>query len=185
MSQSQLPFGQPAMNEISNPKELSRWQKSVAEMILHNGDFHPEWIKKHGWKVVPAEDTGHFSPREITTLVAALQGAGYERCIAIATESVEPDGVPGYTLSISAEEFQNFNTQRGVFRYGLTDAKRSWAISCNEWYNLFAGKPELLESMLGKTIAAARKDFLGFATLIAKRPDEPVLRVAKHYAELP
>jgi hypothetical protein len=170
------------MDVISNPKELLRHQKSVAEMIVNECDFNPQWIKKHGWKVVPVEDTGHFSDRQIAALVVALQG--YGRCIAIATESVEPDGVPAYSLAISEEEFRSFNAECGLFRYLLTDAKRSWAIACSEWYNLFAAKPELLESMLGKPVAKAREEFLTFATLLAKRPDEPLLRVAKRYAAL-
>ncbi len=172
------------MDIISNPKELLRYQKLVDAITVNECDFDPQWIKKHGWKVVPVEDTGHFAAGQIATLVAALHEAGYDQCIAIATESVEPDGVPGYSFPVSEEEFRNFNAECGLFRYVLTDAKRSWAISCSEWYNLFAGKPELLESMLGRPIAKAREEFLNFANLLAKGPDEPLLRVAKHYAAL-
>lgn len=170
------------MDAISNPKELLRHQKSVAAMIVNECDLDPQWIKKHGWKVVPVEGTGHFSAAQIAALVAALQG--YGRCIAIATESVEPDGVPGYSLAISEEELRSFNAECGLFRYLLTDAKRSWVIACSEWYNLYAAKPELLESMLGKPVATAREEFLTFANLLAKGPDEPLLRVAKRYAAL-
>lgn len=172
------------MDIISNPKELLRYQKLVAAITVNECEFDPQWIKKQGWKVVPVEGNGHFAAGQIATLVAALREAGYDRCVAIATESVEPDGVPGYSFAVSEEEFRSFNAECGLFRYLLTDAKRSWAISCSEWYNLFAGKPELLESMLGRPIAKAREEFLTFANSLAKGPDEPLLRVAKHYTAL-
>jgi hypothetical protein len=172
------------MNPISNSKELSRYKVWTAGMTQNQCDFNPEWIKKHGWKVVPVEDTGHFATEQIATLVPALQKAGFDQCIAIATESVEPDGVPAYSLAISAEDFQSFNAECGLFRYLLTDAKRSWAISCGEWYNLFAGEPELLEKMLGKPVAAAREEFLSYANSLAKGQNDPLLRIAKHYAAL-
>jgi hypothetical protein len=66
----------------------------------------------------------------------------------------------------------------------LTVEDRMWAISCNEWYNLFAGTPELLEAMLGKPVDQAREEFLSFATAVANGPDDPLLQVAKHYAGL-
>jgi hypothetical protein len=173
-----------AMDAITNPKELKRHQKIVAGITLNESELNPQWIRKRGWKVVPVEGTGHFSAAKIATLVAALREAGCERCIAIATESVEPDGVPGYSFSTSEEEFQHFNDECGLFRYLLTDEKQDWAISCSEWYNLFAGKSELLQAMLGKSIAEAREEFLSFAKLLAEGSDEPLLRIAKRYSEL-
>jgi hypothetical protein len=59
------------------------------------------------------------------------------------------------------------------------------AISCNERYNLFAGKPELVRALLGKPTEQARQEFLEFASLLTKsKEDEPLLQVAKHYATL-
>jgi len=68
----------------------------------------------------------------------------------------------------------------------LTTDDRTWAISCGEWYNLFGGKPELIEAMLGKSIEQARQEFQEYATLLAtgQNPDESFLRVAEHYAVL-
>jgi hypothetical protein len=145
-------------------------------------EFDVGWIRKSAWKVVPVEDTCHFAPAEITTIVSALQSTGYAECFAIASESVDP--APAcFRLSVSEEAFREFNSECGALRYVVTDANRSWAISCNEWYNLFACKPDLLESLLGEPIDQARQEFLEFASLMAKgNADEPFMRIAERYA---
>jgi hypothetical protein len=67
----------------------------------------------------------------------------------------------------------------------LLPEDRSWAISCNEWYNLFGAKPELLEALLGEPIKLARREFAEFATALARgNADETLLRVAEHYATI-
>jgi hypothetical protein len=102
----------------------------------------------------------------------------------IASEPVDP--APScYRLAISEEDLIDFNRECGPFRYVLTDAERLWAISCNEWYNLFGAKPDLVEALLGEPIAEAREEFLAFASLMAKAdPDEPLMQVAHRYAAL-
>jgi len=175
------------MKPITEKTQVEHYQELVREMThadAHRGyEFNDEWVQRRGWKVVPVEDTCHFAAEEIATLVPVLRGAGYSECVAVATEPLDP--APAcYRLSISEEDLREFNKECGPFRYLLTSEDRTWAISCNEWYNLFAGKPELLESMLGKPISEAREEYLSFATALAKEPDEPLLRVAKHYAAL-
>ncbi len=176
------------MNAITNPIELGRYTDMFSEMMLKESqkenEFSPEWVRKRGWRVVPVEDSAHFASVEIAVLVPALRKAGYDHCLAIAMQSVEPDGVPCYSLSISEEEFRTFNAECGLLRYLLTEENRNWAISCSEWYNLFAGPPGLLEGMLGKSIEEAREEYLTFAAAIAEHSDEPLLEVARHYAAL-
>ena len=87
-------------------------------------------------------------------------------------------------MLVTERDFGNFNAECGLFRYILIDEAQSWAISCNEWYNLFATDPALLEAMLGKSIESARQEYLRFATQLARQPDEPLMRVARYYAEL-
>jgi hypothetical protein len=65
----------------------------------------------------------------------------------------------------------------------LTEDTRSWAISCNELYNLFAGEQSLVEAMLGIPVEEARKRFLAFAEPLASGNTEyPLLKAAQHYA---
>ncbi len=89
-----------------------------------------------------------------------------------------------YALRISEEDFREFNRELGPFRFLMMDEQRSWAISCTEWYNLFAGHPELVESMLGKTVDQAQQEYLAFALEIATQPDEPLVKMAEHYRSL-
>jgi hypothetical protein len=144
-------------------------------------DLADEWIRQHGWKVVPVEDTAHFAGEEIRLIVPALQGAGYSEAIAIATEPVDP-GPACYPVPISEEGFLEFNRECGMLRYVLTSEDRRWAISCGEWFNLFAGPADLVEAMLGKPIEEARAEFRDFAKLIAAGEDESALVAAGHYA---
>jgi hypothetical protein len=73
-----------------------------------------------------------------------------------------------YGLSVDETDFRELNRQLGPFRFVLTDENHSWAISCNEWYNLFGAKPELLEGLLGKPVEQVRQEFQEFASLLAK-----------------
>ena len=176
------------MKLILEPQAVEKYTALAAEMMLPDEyeecKFRPDWILRRGWKVVPVEDGNHFRPWEIDRIIPALLNAGHHECRAIATEPLEP--FPScFQLAISPADFLTFNSECGLFRFLLTDETRSWAISCNELYNLFAGERSLVEAMLGTTIEEARKRFLAFAEPLALGDSEyPMLRVARHYAAL-
>jgi hypothetical protein len=171
------------MTPITSESLVKQFRDLASEMTTNECEFSTEWIRKRGWKVVPVEDGNHFAPQDVAALVSALRKAGYGECIAVATEPLGK--LPAcYRISITEEDLQNFNAECGLFRYVLMDEARSWAISCNEWYNLFAADPGLLVAMLGKSIESARQEYRDFAMQLSKQPDEPLMRVANHYAEL-
>jgi hypothetical protein len=190
------------MNPIKDPGRVERYGSLLREMMLTRpGDeceFNPDWIRSHGWKVVPVESMARLPVPDIPRIVSALNGAGFTQCLAIFNEegyiqrlpvvvvASDPprDMATCYDLSVDEADFREFNRELGPFRSVLTTDDRAWAISCNEWYNLFAGKPELLEAMLGKSIEQARQEYLQFASALSKSPDEPLLLVAKQYATL-
>lgn len=65
----------------------------------------------------------------------------------------------------------------------LTAEDRGRAIPRNEAYNLLAGRPQLPGALAGKPINEARREFRGFAAVMARGgAGEPLLRVAEHYA---
>ena len=188
------------MSPITEAIQVEHYRKLVREMMLAQKgkeyEFDSEWVSRHGWKVVPVESAMRLDKDEIPTLVSALKGAGYTRCVAVVTEAgytqpVGPDNAllgnspTCYLLSIEEADFQEFNRELGPFRSVLTDEGRSWAISCNEWYNLFGGRPDLLEALLGEPIEQARQEFFEFASSMAKGdPEEPLMQVAERYAAL-
>jgi hypothetical protein len=144
--------------------------------------------------VVPVESIARIAVSDIPPIVSVLNGASHATCIAVFNEqgyiqnlpvvvANEPasDMATCYLLSVDEANFRESNYVFGAFRSVLTTEDRSWAISCNEWYNLFAGTPELVEAMLGRSIEQARKDYLKFASELAKSPDEPQLLVARRY----
>lgn len=171
------------MMPINNESEVRKLQSLASDMTTKEYEFNTAWIREHSWKVVPVEDGNHFSPEDIAALIPALQKAGCRECFAVATEPLG-DLPACYRMSITEEDFRNFNAECGLFRYIVMDEARSWAISCNEWYNLFAADPKLLEAMLGKSIESARQEYLNFAMELSKQPDEPLVQVARHYAKL-
>jgi hypothetical protein len=134
--------------------------------------------------VVPVEDGNHFRGWEIDRIVPALQDAGYFDCVAVATEPVGL--LPScFQLALTPDDFREFNSECGQLRFLLTEETRSWAISCRELYNLFAGEQSIVEAMLGVPIEEARKRFLAFAEPLALgNPDHPLLKAAQLYAAL-
>ncbi len=145
-------------------------------------DFNPEWVQKRGWCVVPVEDSGHFADEEIGCIVPALNAAGIRSCFAIGAPDLPTEFANVHELSVSEQDLQAFNAELGILRVLLTDTALSWAISCNEWFNLFAGPKSLIEQMLGVPIDAARRDFLAYARLVEQGGTEGLMRVARQYS---
>jgi len=174
------------MTPIAEPSQLERYRHLLSEMMLplDQCEFSPDWVREHGWKVVPVESMARLPQPDIPRLVSVLNDAGSSQCVALATEPLGEMPMC-YAVSVEAADLREVNRELGPFRFLLSDDGHSWAISCTEWYNLFAGKPELLEAMLGKPIDQARQDYIRFASELAKdQPDEPLLKVAAQYASL-
>jgi hypothetical protein len=190
------------MKPIRDATRVEHYGVLLREMMLaeegQECEFSPDWVRNHGWRVVPTESMARIPVPDIPRIVSTLTRAGYTECIAIFSE-------PGYIrhlpltiasdppsematchlVSVDEADFQNFNRELGAFRSVLLPEDRSWAISCNEWYNLFGAKPELLEALLGEPIKLARREFAEFATALARgNADETLLRVAEHYATI-
>jgi len=190
------------MKPITDPARVERYGALLREMMLtekgRECEFNPDWVRGHGWGIVPVESGMRLADDAIPQLVSALKGAGYTECFAAFNEpgyvqrlplnvASEPpsDMATCHLLSVDEAEFREFNRVLGPFRSVLTTEDRSWAISCNEWYNLFGAKSKLLEALLGKPIEEARREFFDFASLLAQgKPDEPLLQVARRYAAL-
>jgi len=145
-------------------------------------DFNPEWIQNRGWSIVPVEDSSHFTDEEIERIVAALNATGHKSGFAIGALDLPTEFANVFELSISEGGFKTFNAEFGILRFLLTDASLSWAISCNEWFNLFAGPESLIEQMLGVPINIARRDFLAYAGLVEQGGSEGLMLVARKYS---
>ncbi len=190
------------MKAIKDAARVAQYAALLREMMLteegRECEFNPDWVRNHSWKVVPAESMARIPTPDIPRIVSALKQAGYTECIAIFNEpgyirhlplSVASDP-PGDTatchlVSVDEADFRDFNRELGTFRSVLLPEDRSWAVSCNEWYNLFGAKAELLEALLGEPIEQARREFAEVAAAVARgNADEPLLKVAKHYAAL-
>jgi hypothetical protein len=176
------------MKAIRDARTVEKYEQLAAEMMLADEylecDFRPDWILKRDWKVVPVEGGEHFRGWEIDRIVQTLQTAGYHDCVAVATE---PMGLlPScFQLAMTSDDLREFNVECGRLRFLITEETRSWAISCSELCNLFAGEQSLLEAMLGVPIEVAHERFLVFAeSLASKNPEHPLLKSAKLYAAL-
>ena len=171
------------MKPITQDVEIVRRKELVAEMMTEQVQFRTEWLHQKGWKVVPVGTGMCFSEGDIKGIVSALNKHGMSEAFTLATEPLEPLPIC-YSLAVTEEDFEEFNRTCGLFWFLITEERRSWAISCNNTYNLLAGPSELLEAMLGKPLSEARAEYLSFARAFAKEPNEPLLQVANHYAAL-
>jgi hypothetical protein len=170
------------MTTVTEEVQIERYKALVAEMTEYRTEFSPQWLARVGWSVVPAESAGRFFFQDIPRIVSALNAAGCLQCFALTTEDLG-DTPPCYLVPVSEEGFRELNNRLGMFQFLLTEEARSWAISCTVFYNLFAGPEKLVEAMLGKPVADARKAFLQLATEVAKgKPDDIFMKVALRYA---
>ncbi len=190
------------MRPIKDEALVDHYGQLLKEMMLTEKgleyEFNPAWVRKNGWTVVPVESEMRIPEDDINRIVSGLNHAGYAQCIAVFNEagyiqrlpaivdSDPPSDMPTcYVLSVNEQGFQKYNQELGLFRSVLMPDDRSWAISCNETYNLFAGKADLVEALLGKTIPEARQEFMEFATLLAKGdPENPLLKMAVSWASI-
>lgn len=159
----------------------------VRDMTLHEeyreNEFDLDWLRRKRWIVIPVERAQHFIPDEISTMVSALIRRGFVECVAVATEPLDP--LPTcYSMAITESDFNSFNKECGLFRFLLTDDGRNWAVSCSESYNLFAGPHDLVEEMVGQSVADAWRSFWRFLDQPSIDPDGALRRAAKRYLSL-
>ena len=168
-------------NEVVRSLELVR---EMAILTADRGyDFNSAWLQKRGWVLVPVEDTGHFSDEAIDRIVATLLSRGYSSCLAIGALDLLDPLPTCFEFSISADELRIFNAEFGIFRFLLTGPELSWAINCNEWFNLFAGPPALVEELLGMSIGQARDEFLEYAKLVEQGSEGGLVQFSRMYAK--
>ncbi len=190
------------MKPVKNVTRVEQFGMLLREMMLtekgRECEFNSDWVRNHGWRVVPAESMARIPIPDVPRIVSTLKQAGYTECIAVFNEPgyiqhlplTVSGGPPGdiatcHVVSVDELDFQNFNRELGAFRSVLLPEDGSWAISCSEWYNLFGTKPDLLEGLLGQPIEQARREFAEAATAVARgNADEHLLKVAEHYAAL-
>ncbi|MGQ9919668.1 MAG: hypothetical protein ACUVS7_19920 [Bryobacteraceae bacterium] len=174
------------MKAITEASQVERYRHLLTEMMRGDDlcEFDPDWIRRRSWKVVPAESMARLPQPDIPRLVSVLRNSGSSECIALTTEPVG-DLPTCYAVRVDEADFAEVNRELGPFRFLLTDEGLSWAISCTEWYNLFAAEPDLLEAILGKPVQQARDEFVQFASGLADADaDEQLLKVAARYAAL-
>ncbi len=184
------------MKPVTDQTLVTHYAELFGEMLLARDgeefELDPDWIGRRGWKVVPVESMVRIPEPDIPRIAAVLHGAGFRSCVAVFNEpgyiqtlpTVVPTDPPSdlatcYEVSISESDLSNVNRRLGPFRFLLSEESRSWAISCNETYNLFAAKAELLEGLLGRPLEQARREFLDFATSLG---DDGLIHAAERYA---
>ena len=165
--------------EIAQVRRLIR---GMATLTQDGGyRFDPAWLLKHCWVVVPVEDSGHFADEEISRIVAVLGSKEHLTCLAIGAHDWPIPLPTSYELTVSIDDFRAFNAECGIFRFLLTDPGCSWAISCSEWFNLFAGPTAFVEQMLGLPIQKSREEFLEYAKLVEQGSEGQLMEIVRLY----
>jgi hypothetical protein len=120
------------MKPIRDATRVEHYGVLLREMMLaeegQECEFSPDWVRNHGWRVVPTESMARIPVPDIPRIVSTLTRAGYTECIAIFSE-------PGYIrhlpltiasdppsematchlVSVDEADFQNFNRELGRF----------------------------------------------------------------------
>src|SRR5437016_752839 len=116
------------MIPITDPTRIEHCSRLVREMMLleegRECEFDPDWVRQHGWKVVPIESAMRLPDKDIPVLVSALKRADYTECVAVFNEpgyirslpllvASEPpsDTSTCHLLSIDEVEFREFNRE--------------------------------------------------------------------------
>ncbi len=195
------------MKVVSDPSRIKECEALALEMLEYGTEFKLDWARQARWTIAPVEaGVALGDDAGIARVVTALKGAGHDTALAIVTEDLgkapnlelrrwfkakvfgvptddSQDLVPCCLFAVGPADFHELRRMLGGFRFLLTDQKYSWAMSSNEWYELFAGPQELVEAMLGVSVAKAREEFLKFASGLAHgNPDDVFLKVARRYA---
>src|SRR4051794_22033910 len=76
----------PDILEIRDLSIARALQAHTADMLDGPFDLNMEWIKEHGWIVVPVEKGRHFDEAPAARAAQAMQHMGDQQCYAIATE---------------------------------------------------------------------------------------------------
>ena len=171
-----------------NPQDWSWCRELLAAVSFRPGDYgcllRKDWATGMGCEIVASESAGRIPDPAIPRLSRALGSAGYDHCVAIPSEDLG-SGVMPLELEVCEHDFRELNSVYGLYEFVITVPERSWAISCNVWFNLFGAPPKLLGEILGMPLDRARQEFGEFARLVggsipgvgemyAARPGDPL-----------
>src|SRR5712671_6923527 len=83
-------IGTTKMKPIKDTTRVEQYGVLLREMMLtekgRECEFNPDWVRNHGWKVVPAESMARIPVPDIPRIVSTLKRAGYTECIAVFNE---------------------------------------------------------------------------------------------------
>jgi len=96
------------LRPIESETEIRRAQALIADVIEDPANFKTEWVREHGWTVVPVESCDHFDHTDIALLSAAFLNTGHSECLAAATEPLENTPLC-YRVPTSEEGLREFN----------------------------------------------------------------------------
>ena len=147
------------LQPIADTQGVRQAKGLIADLIDGPWDFNREWLLRNRWVAVPVESSDHFDEDAIGRLSAALQVAGHNECLAVATEPLE--NIPFcFRVSTSAEGLRALNKAAWFFNFVLFPEDCSCALLCTKSeYYLIAGPKDLVISALGTDLETARLAF--------------------------
>ena len=142
--------------------EAAACEALVSAVSFCPGDYgailKPEWAASFGCEVVPMESAGRLPIEQIPRIASALSNAGYTHCYGALTETLRP-AEPALLLETTVKDFTELNARYGIYRFVIVPHDKTWAVACNERFNLIGATPTLLEQMLPTSPAAVRATF--------------------------
>lgn len=143
--------------------ELITKIRSASDSILMNGgDLNPNWIREHGWVVIPTESGLTDEDEELWS--NAIGSLGYSEFFAIITDD-EPLSFPCYLVEANKQGIYEMNYECSANDHLLIPEDRGFAILRPfGLYSLITGPKEFVELAAGSSIKKAREAFLEFVS---------------------
>lgn len=140
---------------------FEEWISTAVDDSLH---FRGEFLRSHGWMVVPVESGCHFDDGDIEALAAGLHFAGKSSIKAVLGDSQAINAPSCVEVDATEEGLRDFNRQHGHLNYLLIPDDCSFALICttNDYF-LVGGQKPIVERLIGTSTESARHDFDEFA----------------------
>jgi hypothetical protein len=149
---------------ITDTVQIESALSLVANVIEGPHHLNLSFLRSRNWAVVPVESGSHFIPEDAELLSRALHSIECSECLAIATELLKNIDIC-YWVPTSKEGLLDFDYQCALFNFALLSENISFVILCTVAdYYLVAGQADFVTRAVGKSLQAARRDFLKFTT---------------------
>ena len=136
------------------------WLKNAIDS--KNFFIRKKFLDENGWIAIPVESACHFDDEDAKRISQITNGRNLDRLNAVSLEDL---AVPRcIEIGANVHEVLKFSLDFGHFNYALFPSDHSFLLVCTtDDYFSVAGKPAVVEHVVGNSVDDARKEFSHYA----------------------